>query len=654
MSGRTWQTVLKEIDYPEDAVVLDFETYFSDDLGFSCQDTVEYIEDERFEFTGLGVWWLREEKPFFVDGSDVEQFIREFIEPDNNTIIVQNHKFENSIFKRKFGFLPMYPIDVKDLASHVESRGSKKLADIAPKYGLEDKGTDLTLVKGMRWPDIVEADLVDEFRGYTVQDAKLEGELFMKLAPMVTNPELEFFIMRHTQMLYQRPIIRVSRPKAMKVLQRLKANRDDPIPEGMTLDDVSKDARFVEALIELVGVDGVPKKFGKRPSKRIKELFGTDAEIPAIAKDDEGMRQLLSSSDPKVKQLAEARLAVKSWPLHIKRVERIMKRCKDWGGIMGVPLNYYGGHTGRWSGGDGINLQNIPNILQDLKEAMLPLKGQAFFTADSCQIEARGVAWLAGQLDLLQAFADNADPYSQFASRMFDAKVRKPRKTDPKPVRDRFGLRRDVGKVAVLGCGYGMGPDRCYEQMSEDDDMYQKIVDGEITPETAEKLVSLYRKMYPLIPKLWEKMEDAMKFVIKYPNEVATVNGKIKFYADPEHRSLIYMQLPSGRCLRYQNCALSKGKIKWRYGKLWGGSLVENAVQAFCRDIIAEQILELEKHHMWVVMHIHDSITIMDSSSDPHAVEARLNNLIFYMRQSPAWCKDLPLDAEGGVYEYFK
>jgi DNA polymerase len=662
MSTRTWQTVLKEIKYPERTVVIDFESYFSDTLGFGCQTTPAYVMDERFEFTGVGVWWLHRPKPYFVSGPEVKDFMRnimassKFVDGQqvvsDCTIIVQNHKFENTIFNKIFNMRPKYLIDVQDLAGHVEARAPRKLAHIAPKYGFEDKGTNLKELKGMRWDDIVEAGLLEAHKEYTLQDAKLEGELFMQLAPMVTQPEIEFEMMQITSEMYQRPTIRLSKPKAQKVLHRLKTTLDNHIPEGLTQDEVSSNTIFTTKLIELVGVDGVPTKFGKRPGKKMTALLGEEKVIPAISKDDEGMKQLLANPNPEVRALCEARLAVKSWPLHIKRVAAIIQLCKDWGGAMGIPLNYYGAHTGRWSGGEGINMQNLPRLLQDLREAIFPVDDlHKFIYADSCQIEARGVAWLAGQDDLLQAFANNEDPYSQFASDMFGAKVRKPRKTDPKPVYERMELRRGVGKVGVLGCGYGMGDNRCYEQMMEDDFLYSMMVKGLISPQTAADIVDLYRTKYAMVPRLWDKMEDAMKFVIKYPNEVANVNGKIKFYADPEHRSTIYMELPSGRRLRYQRCSLSKGSIRWKYGVLWGGSLVENAVQAFSRDIIAYHMSLLNKDHIPIVNNVHDSVTILWRKDQ---AERGMAHLLHTMRQRPDWCPDLPLDAEGCVCGYLK
>ena len=114
-----------------------------------------------------------------------------------------------------------------------------------------------------------------------------------------------------------------------------------------------------------------------------------------------------------------------------------------------MPLKYYGAHTGRWSGLDKVNMQNLPSRdvkKKALKNAILPPKDNVIINVDSSQIEARILVWLSGQDDVVEQFKNNEDVYSNFASKVYGRKIDKRNKTE-----------RFIGKTCILGLGYGTG-----------------------------------------------------------------------------------------------------------------------------------------------------------------------------------------------------
>ncbi|KKK56895.1 hypothetical protein LCGC14_3059940, partial [marine sediment metagenome] len=204
---------------------------------------------------------------------------------------------------------------------------------------------------------------------------------------------------------------------------------------------------------------------------------GKNKMILAVAQADEGMKFLLTHSEEEVRLLAEARLSISSWPLHIKRVQNLINQAKARNGWLGIPLSYYSAHTGRFGGTEGLNVQNfgkrgrtgsgIHPLIKKVGGLIEAPEDYIFITPDLSQIEARMLAWFAGQDDLLESFARGEDVYSEFATILFNSKVYKVEEDDPdpdpEPLIKLLEIRRGFVKDAILGCGYGMGSNRFYQ-----------------------------------------------------------------------------------------------------------------------------------------------------------------------------------------------
>jgi len=392
---------------------------------------------------------------------------------------------------------------------------------------------------------------------------------------------------------------------------------------------------------------------------------GKNGLILAAAKDDEGCKQLLNHHVKKVRDLINARVSVKSWGGHIKRVDNLMGQARARGGKIGAPLSFHSAHTGRWGGAEKINLQNLGGrgragagthpLIQAVRGMLTAPDGYIFGLNDYAQIQARILPWLAGQDDLVQGFANGEDIYSAFATELFKAPVRKPKETDPGPINKLLTIRRGFGKDAILGCGFGMGTNRFFERCRANNDLRPMFDSGEYNWDFVDKLIKLYRSRYPKIPAFWKDVEKAWAFVTKYHGQ-PSILGAMTFYHKDK---ATYIQLPSGRYLRYPGARVkAKGgcygsdSLSYRWNKnCWGGFLTENIVQAVEVDIFGEALLRLERAGFNLVLHGHDEAVCLFKESEAEKKLEEMKNLMMVV---PTWATGLPIAVEGELTKRYK
>ena len=710
-----YQQILENIKWPTDILTLDFETYFDTEYSLGKKlSTVEYVLDERFEFTGLGYQWLGSAftPPYFYQGNAVKAGIAELQRTfrqnfERVTVIIQNAKFDALILKEKFGINPPYIIDTVDLAKFYDARMSHRLKDLTKTFGCSSPKGDTQQFKGLHHKDMT-PEQKRALSEYCRTDIDLTTELLMLLLPLISNPTIEIPLARHTLGLYLNPQVKLNFGEAEKLKAEMESEKNIVLDKvawvsmyitkkHKTVAKVLNSDRFKELLEDtLPEGEQAPMKQGKNKM------------ILAVAQADEGMKFLLTHPEEEVRLLAEARLAISSWPLHIKRVQNLINQAKARDGWLGIPLSYYSAHTGRFGGTEGLNVQNfgkrgrtgsgIHPLIKKVGSLIEAPEDYTFITPDLSQIEARMLAWFAGQDDLLESFARGEDVYSEFATTLFNSKVYKPDKDDPEPIQKLMGIRRGFGKDNILGDGYGMGAARLYtnclqnaglrplfkEPSTRDAKHLQKIMQqhtktiiacgiknytppkaGQYDEKFVAYLILKYRTTFTKIVDFWDFCEKAFRWVIKYPHENVTYpekevckNGdaiKVLYYPGGQklnfrnENGTVFIRLPSGRELRYSHARIIKdrynGAIAWRWGRLYGALLVENIVQATSRDILAEAILMIEPFNP-IVCHVHDSITTLVKKD---SVRFALPKIEKAMRRNPEWAEGLPIDVESEV-----
>ena len=297
------------------------------------------------------------------------------------------------------------------------------------------------------------------------------------------------------------------------------------------------------------------------------------------------------------------------------------------------------------SGGDKINPQNLPRG-GVLREAIQAPEGYRLVACDSSNIEARVLAWFAGQADLVQEFRDGADVYSSFASKIYGRPINK--HNDPNE--------RHVGKTCVLGLGYAVGANKLQHALETG------LVKIKLPLEECQRIVGIYRGSFTAISQLWKECQVAIEAM--YKGYDTTVGHGIQLRVWGKERAV---EFPNGMKLQYpdlQQIIGDKGWAEYTYQKkrfrsrIYGGALTENLVQGLARIIVAYQMCaikqELDKVAQrrqdgkirQVVHMVHDEVIVVVPEEEAEDVKRMMERV---MSTPPKWAPDLPVNCEAGV-----
>lgn len=420
-------------------ITVDFETYYDKDLGFKTQTNEEYLNDPRFEVVGVAVKVDDGETVWF-SGTDAE--IKEFLKQydwEDSGLLCHNMLFDGAILAWRYGIVPAFYFDTLCMARAVHGLSvGGSLAKLAEYYNVGVKGTEVINAYGKRRTDF-SPDELSRYGAYCCNDVELTHKVFNYLSQGF--PEIEYKLIDLTLRMYTQPVLYLDDALLVARLEEVRAQKSEMLAglmEKMQVDSeeavrakLASNPQFANLLVEL----------GVEPPKKLSPTTGK--ETFALAKNDEGFIALTEHDDPFIQQLCAVRLGTKS-TIEESRVERFIGIGARNKGLLPIPLKYYGAHTGRWSGQDAVNLQNLPSRdkkKKALKNAIRAPHDCYVVNCDSSQIEARVLAWLAGQDDVVQAFAEKRDIYCEDATLIFGRKITK---EDP--------VERFVGKTC-LGVG---------------------------------------------------------------------------------------------------------------------------------------------------------------------------------------------------------
>lgn len=602
-------------------VTLDFETYYEAHRGaeytLSKLTTTTYVRDSRFKAHGCAIWLPDEDEPRWITHCDLPYVFGE-INWKKVAVLCHNTAFDGFILSQRYGHVPAYYLDTLSMSrgergAHV-SHSLDSLAQ-ALKLGSKLKG-ELEKTAGVRdLPYTVERDLVP----YALQDVRLTRKAFETF--MEANyPEQELHVIDITVRCFCDPKLLVDHDLCRLERDSEAANKSLLVQQaGVPVGQLMSNPQFADLLRER-GVDP-PRK----------ESVRTGEMTYAFAKNDLAFQAL--AANPAVSDLVRARLAVKS-TIGETRAQRLIEHSKP---RLPVLLHYCGAHTHRWSAGDKINLQNLPSGRKPgqsdrLRRSILAPRKYVLVVVDSSQIEARVLAWAAKQEALLSQFANDEDPYSVFASKLYGRPVSK---HDPDTKTERA-----MGKCAILGLGYGMG--KAKFALTVRAGMTGPPID--ISDTMAAETVMLYRTMYKEVPQLWYRLEEIMG---RMYFDLETHFGPWFFQSDK-------VWMPNGLAIHYPHFRGDYdgeriGNFRFTTRKngdvnMYGGRMAENLIQSTARTIVAQQAIEIAKRYR-IVNLVHDEVIFLARKNE---AEEALAYGLHCLRTPPEWCSDLPLDAEGG------
>jgi DNA polymerase bacteriophage-type len=454
---------------------------------------------------------------------------------------------------------------------------------------------------------------------------------------------------------------------------------------GVHIDTKAVDAslKILAEFIEKLEAEAVAIAKGafETVNQRAKVMEWCQAQGEAVTAYDKAyLAETMSSiKSPKVKRILEIRQALGK--TSTAKYEA-MKNSTAKDGRIRDTLKYHGALTGRWSG-RLVQFQNLPRgNLKDMDLAVRLIKqgsvkriemlhgnfmnfmsaairgmvcapeGKLLVVSDFAAIEARVLGWLAGSGNMLTQFRNGEDLYKDMASKIYHV-----------PVSEVTSDQRQLGKAAILGAGYGMGPTKFYQTCLS----WGIKVDEDL----AASAINTYRTTYNHVPKCWHDQERAAHAAVRTRKKI--ICGHTAWFVED---GFLKCQLPSGRCLNYYDPKFEKKRSDWGEGfeltylgeknggcyriGTYGGKLVENIVQAIARDLMAEAMLRVEAAGFEVVLSVHDELVAevkVDSihgALTPIGIEKKLKEFNSLMAETPDWAFGCPVEASGWIGKRYR
>jgi DNA polymerase len=610
--------------------MIDLETFSSVDI--SKAGAFKYVESEDFEILLLAYAW--DDGPVqvldmteLVDSPEVmarcwqgRDIMRAILHP-SVVKVAHNSAFERACLSKYLGAeLPaeewedtMIMAAMNGLPMSLDAAGAAlQLRDQKIKEGTTlinyfCKPCRPTIANGGRTRNLPEhaPDKWERFKEYCRRDVEVEQAIYYRLRSFPV-PDWERKVWALDSRINERGVL-----------------VDTDLAQAAIDVDEEFRAEHIEEMRKLTGLDN-PNSVAQL--KDWLAIAGIDCESlnKATVADLKG-----SVTDPTTRRVLELRQLLGK--TSTKKYQAMTAAACDDLRVRGI-LQYYGaGRTGRWAG-RLLQVQNLPqNHLDDIavvrelvrqrdletlelcfdsvpdvlsqliRTALIAKPGHTFLVADYSAIEARVIAYLAGEQWRMDVFAQGGDIYCSSASQMFKVPVVK---------HGVNGHLRQKGKIAELACGYGggvgalkaFGADRLG-----------------LTEEEMQDIVTQWRLASPTIPKFWSAAENAAKRALENPGRTFTLPCGVKYLRDAD---ALRCRLPSGRILSYWDARVEDYKDrpsvvfmgqnqttrKWEKTETWGGKLVENIVQAFARDCLAVALLRLDEAGYNIVFHVHDEI----------------------------------------------
>lgn len=607
-------------------IVLDFETFFSDDYTLSKSTTESYVRDLRFEthgcavrYTGGDIRWLRDPDELF------HNIRNEVGSTYDGAFLCHHSQFDGLILQHHYGIKPRFWLDTLSMArQQLGNHLSASLDNVRQHFGMPFKRTPYNKFKGKHWHELDPVTQREVADG-ACDEVESIWRIFNLLAkdfPAECYPWVD-----NTVRMFTEPKLVGDIGMLGQLWMQENAHKAQLLANlGVTKEQLGSDEVFADLLRKL-GVEPDTKDTGKQ----IKYAF---------AKTDPMMQEMADDEDDDIRALVEARLSIKS-TLQQTRSERLGYMASR--GAMCVYLSAFGAHTNRDSGGDKVNWQNFTrstNIREgavDLRKTIRAPKGYLTAKVDKSQIECRVLNMFAGQWDVIEKFRNKEDPYVGIASQFYGFQVTKAHEKE-----------RGTGKQLELSCGYGAGTPTIIATARKG--TYGPPV--YLTEEQGERAKTLYRDTHQAVTALWReagRMISALGGTAR-PVEWGCVEVHTGCIIGPNGTRLRYPEL------YYEDDPADTFGGSWKYRtrkgrvKLYGAKLVENLIQWLAWIAFQQDICRIGKESgLWPSIREHDAGTWV--IPDDQYAEQTVAWLRAEMSRPPAWMPDIPLDADAVLSE---
>ena len=607
-----------------DLYTVDFETYYSKTYSLTKLSYQEYVDSPEFQIIMVGV--KKNDEPTEVYSSPNHEDYRTWLMNKGvhlGAVLCHNTLFDGIILQQILGIIPPMLLDTLALAQALLKPFHRSISlakCLEHTQSPLSKGTYIGNMLGRRLESLTQSEY-DKYATYCSDDCDGEYWLFNKLKSQM--PRDEFLIMDMTMRMYLEPQFDLDLPILKGVLTDTRNKKEAllaKLPESIEKSQLSSNPKFAQVL-EGLGVE-VPMKISPTTLKPTYAFSKTDPEWKDLEEE--------YADDEIIGPILAARLGVKS-TIAETRATRLIDIAEGYGKLR-VPLRYYGAHTGRYSGQQGINLQNLPRVPRNtdhrnhLRYAVKAPADHVVLVCDLSQIEARINAWLSECNPLLDVFKQGGDPYCSFASQLYHRTITK---ADEK---ERF-----IGKTCILGLGYGMGWKKLQAGLRKDGHkVKQYVVQG---------YVDTYREVYKEIPALWRYCDKIIEDMAK---------GECLAMIGPCCATKDRITLPNGLALWYNNLRYvdTKKYRGWSFEHaqrpktLWGGKMVENIIQSLARIAVMEHMVQARRElGIRPALQAHDELVYVVRENE---VEHYEQEILRIMKTPPSYAPDLPIDAEAG------
>lgn len=601
-------------------ITIDFETYYDKQYSLSKLTYAEYILGDKFEIIGASIQ-VDNSPPLFYEGAEEvkAELIRLFglvssYEDTSPCYLISHNAYFDLFIITQYLHIPLPKQPNLTLADtmlyarathHTTPSGAYSLSALADKYlpNLAPKGKEVASAIGLTIADLKterNAKFFKDYKEYCIHDTTLCSALFDKF--MLHLPFTERQLIDMTLRMFVEPAFQIDTKLLNSYLDTLTQSKEQRIKELLPSYPSTEDAlkmlrsrdKFAAFLTEK-GIE-VPMKYSEKLSK----------EIPALAKTDKELLVLRHSEDTPeyIKELIDLKLDASS-SIEQTRTETYLSLA-GLSKYMPVYLKYWSAHTGRYGGGQKSNMQNLSKRTRDplLRRSLIAPSNHYIVATDSSQIEARLLAYIAGQTDVVDTFLAGKDVYIQMATKIYKLPYEEIHRLSKTSEATKEGKKmRSIGKEVILAAGYSMSADTFRHRM--------ELAGNYDAAQMADKLIAIYRNSNSHISAFWQTCDNVLRQMIAGKKgrfggankDVFEFNGnKIKL---PNDTYLCYHNLrytDNGRSIAFDT--VKDGK--WITNRVFGAKLVENLTQSLAFAILKQQALDIYNSGIPIHLNVHD------------------------------------------------